>query len=60
MLHEVGVRRVREHGPDGCAREANLGGRGCYDGDWFRDLAYSSSWLMKPRFGCAFIRFDWT
>lgn len=27
--------------PDGCAREANFGG--CHDGDWFRDLAYSSN-----------------
>jgi len=23
----------------------------CYDGGCFRDLAYSSSWLRKPRFG---------
>lgn len=49
--------------PDGCATRRIPGGRGrgisvCYDGDWVRDRAYSSSWLMNPRFGCAFMRLD--
>lgn len=58
-----GGRRKETEEPNGCAKRQNLRGwEGvechCYDGDWFRDLAYSSSWLMKPRFGCAFILLD--